>query len=700
MTTTIEVEPTSPPAGGSPGRRAHGRRPWPYLVFAVLALGAVLLATTVNRVVDDQEHRLLDQQARAAASLVSSGFGGMSTLPLLGALADPSIGSPQLFTAVAQGFASNDGSVGTALRRDGGFVVQAEAGDGPATGTSLTGSLGALVDRAASAGGLVTDVTKLDGRQHLAFAVPSPTSKDVVVYAEMKFDASMLTQSADQPFSELDGALYIGDRPDADKVLLATKALPITGSTVVRKTVDVGKDHWLLVVTPKHSLVGGLAERLPWMILGGGLVTAVLLSALVGAISRRRAYALRLVDERTRELRAALAERERLEEGQRLAREAAEEANRSKSEFLSRMSHELRTPLNAVLGFAQLLETDDLDPGQQDSVKQILHGGRHLLGLINEVLDITRIETGTFQLSPEPVGVRDVVDEVIELARPLAAAAEVQLSRGITGLDEHVLADRQRLKQILLNLVGNAIKYNRRGGTVVVSCEHVESSKLRVKVHDTGMGIRPEHLELLFTPFERLGAEHTSVEGTGVGLALSRRLAEAMGGVVDLETVVGQGSTFWVELPVVEDPVQRFERLDEASAPASAARETTSRRHTVLYIEDNLSNLRLVQRILESHPGIELLTAMQGHLGFELAKERVPSLVLLDMHLPDITGDQVLRQLRDDPATSSIPVVVLSADATAGQIKRTLAEGARAYLTKPLDVSELREILDELPALA
>jgi CheY-like chemotaxis protein len=343
------------------------------------------------------------------------------------------------------------------------------------------------------------------------------------------------------------------------------------------------------------------------------------------------------------------------------------------------------------------LESEDLAEADHDSVKQILRGGRHLLDLINEVLDITRIESGTFQLSPEPVHAGEVLGEITELTRPLAAQANIQLvtSTAAGSCDTHVLADRQRLKQILLNLVSNAIKYNRPGGSVAVSCEAPESSALRIKVSDTGPGIRPEHLDLLFRPFERLGAEHTNVEGAGMGLALSRRLAEAMGGSLDLTTTLGQGTTFWVELPVVEGPVERYERLNGHAEMSRTPDSSPTKK--ILYIEDNASNLRLVERILARDGDIELVAAMQGRLGLELAREHRPVLILLDLHLPDIDGDEVLRQLRDDPQTSRIPVVVVSADATAGQIRRMLAEGAHAYLTKPLDVSELRDLVDGLP---
>ncbi len=293
----------------------------------------------------------------------------------------------------------------------------------------------------------------------------------------------------------------------------------------------------------------------------------------------------------------------------------------------------------------------------------------------------------------------DVIAEAMDLTRPLATKAELHLVGGATAdtADVYVLADRQRLSQILLNLVSNAIKYNRLRGTVSLSCEVVEEHRLRINVTDTGPGIRPEHLELLFEPFERLGAEQSSIEGTGIGLALSRRLAEAMGGTLDVATTPGQGSTFWVELPVVEDPVERYARLN-APQPTSdvKAPDRSGGQPKILYIEDNLSNLRLIERILAPSGPTQLVSAMQGRLGFELAREHRPDLVLLDLHLPDIGGDEVLRRLRDDPQTASIPVVILSADATPGQVQRLLHAGASAYLTKPLDVRELREVLGRL----
>jgi PAS domain S-box-containing protein len=374
------------------------------------------------------------------------------------------------------------------------------------------------------------------------------------------------------------------------------------------------------------------------------------------------------------------------------AQEAAERANRSKNEFLSRMSHELRTPLNAVLGFGQLLESDSLTPDQQDSVSHIVKGGRHLLDLINEVLDISRVEAGQLALSPEPVLASELIQDAADLIRPLADQRGIQIVIDRSGVcDCYVFADRQRAKQILLNILSNAVKYNRPRGTIAITCTQTGPTGVNISVADTGRGIPTELVGLLFTPFERLGAEASEVEGTGIGLALSRRLAEAMGGQLTATSTPGQGSTFTVELPMVEGPVERYERLngvhEEVPLPAD-------HRQRVLHIEDNLANLKLIERLIARRPGVEVVAAMQGSLGLELAREHQPAIILLDLHLPDMGGDQVLQRLREDPLTSTIPVVIVSADATTGQSQRLLAAGATAYLTKPIDVPELLAILD------
>jgi PAS domain S-box-containing protein len=389
-----------------------------------------------------------------------------------------------------------------------------------------------------------------------------------------------------------------------------------------------------------------------------------------------------------------ITDRKQAEEAVRAARAEAERANRAKSEFLSRMSHELRTPLNAVLGFGQLLEMEDLEARERESVEQIVRAGRHLLDLINEVLDISRIEAGTLTISLEPVDLVSGLSDVLALARPLAQEQGIELVADFDSSDEpYVHADRQRLRQVLLNLLSNALKYNRPEGTARVWVER-EGDLVRINVADSGYGIPEEKLGQLFQPFERLGAEQSAVEGTGLGLALSKRLVEAMGGTIGVDSTPGEGSTFFVELEVSPSPVS--EQALDAARRAGKSEAADLGSATLLYIEDNLSNLKLIEHIFAGRPEVKLMSAMQGQLGLEVARMHQPDLILLDLHLPDMSGEDVLARLQDDPRTRDIPVTVLSADATPGQIERLIASGAKAYLTKPLDVPEFLAAVGEL----
>ena len=364
----------------------------------------------------------------------------------------------------------------------------------------------------------------------------------------------------------------------------------------------------------------------------------------------------------------------------------SDSANRAKSEFLALMSHELRTPLNAIIGFSQLLEMEGLERRQHEHIEYVLKAASHLLELINEVLDIARIESGRLTLSPEPVWLADTVRDVVTLVGPLARDARVSLNANMDGLvdDGHVYADRNRLKQVLLNLLSNSIKYNRRGGRVDVSFQISETGRVRTLIADTGIGIEPDQLQKLFQPFERLGAEATEIEGTGLGLTLSKGLIEAMGGTIGVESSLGQGTTFVIELASVQAPSD-----DHETAPPPSPTEfdaAQEQRQRILYIEDNLSNLTLVERILDRQPGIELIAAMQATIGLELARQHHPDLIVLDLHLPDLLGTEVLIRLKTEESTRQIPVIVLTADASKGQAERVQRLGAVAYLTKPLDV--------------
>ena len=385
------------------------------------------------------------------------------------------------------------------------------------------------------------------------------------------------------------------------------------------------------------------------------------------------------------------------------ARDEAEAANSAKSEFLSRMSHELRTPLNAILGFGQLLEMEEQTPNNSESTGQILKAGRHLLELINEVLDISRIETGRMAMSLEPVSAAEVARETMDLVRSMAVQYGVTLrENGVFDSPISLVGDRRRVKQVLLNLLSNAIKYNRKGGQVTLWLEQsvaqssvqneTDVARVRLCVTDNGQGIAPENRERLWTPFDRLGAESSGIEGVGIGLALSHRLAQAMQGTLDFRGEAEGGSTFWLELPCVwpalTSPNSAASEILPSSAPA------VSTRQVALYIEDNLPNVQLVQGILARRPEVRLLTAFQGALGIELARQHCPDIILLDLHLPDINGDEVLRRLRADPQTRDIPVVMISADATPGQIDRMLAAGANDYLSKPFDIGHFLVVLD------
>jgi nitrogen-specific signal transduction histidine kinase/CheY-like chemotaxis protein len=387
------------------------------------------------------------------------------------------------------------------------------------------------------------------------------------------------------------------------------------------------------------------------------------------------------------------------------AKDEADRANRAKSEFLSRMSHELRTPMNSILGFAQLLDMGELSASQARAVERIRKAGDHLLRLINEVLDLARIESNRQTFSLEPVRVVGLLRETIDLVRPIATQYGCRLDEEIpAAADCYVRADRQRITQVLLNLVTNAIKYNRPGGEVRFLCR-VEASpagdaQVAIGVWDNGPGIAPERIDELFTPFARLGAESSGIEGTGLGLSLAKRFVEAMGGSIQVESVPDVGSTFWVELPLVSSPAQSA----QDSSPRSAALEqefSIRRPVSILYVEDNLANLDLIEGIFAAYPAVRLIPALQGRLGLALAREHQPDLILLDLHLPDLSGEVVLQSLRADPKTSAIPVVIISADATPGRTEELRAAGAREYLTKPLDVRQflatVERLLSELP---
>jgi PAS domain S-box-containing protein len=379
---------------------------------------------------------------------------------------------------------------------------------------------------------------------------------------------------------------------------------------------------------------------------------------------------------------------------------AAEKANLAKSDFLSSMSHELRSPLNAILGFAQLIDSESPPPtaSQSASVNQILKAGWYLLALINEILDLAQIESGKLALSLEPTSLAEVLRECQDMIETQAQKRGITLTFSQSGGPYYVNADRTRLKQVLINLLSNAIKYNQSNGTVVVDCtvvaaDEVSSERVHISVRDVGEGLPADKLLQLFQPFNRLGQERSMEEGTGIGLVMSKRLVELMGGHIGVESTVGAGSVFWFELNSTLEP-QVGEAAEHPAETVAVHIADGLLRRTVLYVEDNPANLKLVEQLIARRPNIRVLSALDGRLGIELARTHHPDVILMDINLPCISGIEALGILRQDSQTAHIPVVALSANAMPRDIEKGLNAGFFRYLTKPIKLNELMETLE------
>lgn len=489
-------------------------------------------------------------------------------------------------------------------------------------------------------------------------------------------------------------AHLIGSKGVLDELRAEVQAMYVREAQLVREYTAAAREAfqrnlWVNVVTSVLVLISGIGAFL------------LLYSGVVQRVKQLASNAEQLSQgEPLQALPAARDElgllAERLQNASVLLAARATEARSAslaKTQFLSRTSHELRTPLNAILGFAQLLETDLAGTAQAGQVEHIRIAGRHLLSLIDEVLDIARIESGDLKLSLEPQRLDALAQEAVDLLKPLADRQNItlQLKPGLADLV--VRADRQRLRQVLINLLSNAVKYNRPGGRVEIDVRSSED-QVWVAVRDTGIGIRPELLPRLFAPFERLEAEQAGVEGTGLGLALSRQLMLHMGGDIEAHSTPNQGSVFTVRLTRARRARDTASTAGPDRADRLAPAEAGTR--TALVIEDNASNRALMQALIARRPHWRMITATDGESGLQAARTERPHLVLLDLHLPGLGGEAVLSALRADTQLAATPVVVVSADALPETVARVRAAGATDYLTKPLEVARFLSLLDRV----
>lgn len=516
-------------------------------------------------------------------------------------------------------------------------------------------------------------------------------SKDITIlqFSEQKFSNAFRVNPALMAISDFETGKFI----DVNNAFL--DILGFTRDEIIGKS---NRDIKLLDDTKvMDSLLPKLDNGLPArkvvinMLTKAGEVRIGMLSAEIIHIASLKCLLTITVD---------ITEQKQAEEELVKARKEADSANQAKSEFLSRMSHELRTPLNSILGFAQLLELTDIPQAQKKDVRQIMNSGWHLLDLINEVLDISKIEAGKLSLTIEPIQIRWMVEEMIDFMKTQAAAKQITILMTDNLLPDLLIkADRQRTRQVFLNLLNNAIKYNKDGGSITIDAtpgrtSAQQTSFLKISIQDTGMGIHPDYLNKLFIPFERIGGEKYAVEGTGLGLTVVKKLIDAMGGDLGVESVYGEGSTFWFELPLAND--QQIEQTEVRSHPVINQAINSNSAGKVLYIEDNPANVALADQILIMHrPLVQLLSNSYGVHAVNLARAHQVNLILLNLDLANMNGLEIIKALQDNPATISIPIIITCSEAPESMINQAYVAGVKGALSKPVNVPEFLAMIDE-----
>jgi signal transduction histidine kinase/CheY-like chemotaxis protein len=654
----------------------------------VVSVGFLLLSFSLfagaGQLVANQERRLLAERASEVALLLQgslqSGF-----RDLLNTLVTAAQESPDAFALAAKQWTSDPNVTAAATIADAGprgWVVTSTAGTTLTVGQTMKGARADLVQKAGLT--LRSDIVETGPKQQLALVLAAPRAAEglaasdsgaVAVYLEASIDTHQGTGvTSTEPFHELRAALYIGSEPDPAKlVVTTTDQLPIRGDTETR-SITVGSDPWLLVTSARQPLSGPLLHNVPWVLAVALLIVGLAMAGTVEAVARARDRAMRLVAERTADLQNSLRE--------------LQVAQQAKSEFLSNMSHELRTPLNAIIGFSDLMTREPSDAGAPDRtsvpsewVEHINASGMHLLDLINDILDLAKVEAGRIDLDPEPLALQPVIAAAVATLRPLMVRKKLSI---IEDIDEvAVSADKVRFRQIIDNLLSNAIKFTPEGGRIEVSTRRGDNQVL-IDVSDTGVGIAPEDQERVFDEFQQVGDRGSRTSGTGLGLALARRLVIAHGGTISVQSTIGAGSRFTVALPAAELP----DADQPTVAPLPPVTGQTSM-GTVLVIEDDVAAVRLLRAYLEK-AGYAVRVAGDGPTGLAEAMSNPPDAIVLDVILPGIDGWELLRRIKLDPRSESIPVVMVT---VVDEQEVGLALGAVDYLVKPIDPEVLVEVL-------